>query len=48
MAEQRGDGVEAHASVDRLGGQRVPELVGGDVTDPGLVAEPAQRVRDSQ
>lgn len=35
MAEEGGDGVEAHAPVDGLGGERVAELVSGDVLDPG-------------
>ncbi len=33
VAEERGDGFEAHTPVDRLGGQGVPELVGMDVAD---------------
>jgi hypothetical protein len=48
VAEQRGDGVEAHAPVDRLGGQGVAELVGGDVPDPGFVAELARGGGDPQ
>ena len=35
VAEHRGDRLQAHAAVDRLGGQRVPELVGVDVGQPG-------------
>lgn len=35
MAEQRGDGLQAHAAVDRLGGQCVAQLVRVDVPDPG-------------
>jgi len=35
MAEQGGDGFEAHAAVDGLGGQGVAQLVGVHVTDPG-------------
>jgi len=35
MAEQGGDGFQAHAPVDRLGRQRVPELVRGYMADPG-------------
>jgi hypothetical protein len=35
MAEQRGDGFQAHSAVDRLGGQRVAELVRVDVGQPG-------------
>ena len=34
VAEHRGDGLERHASVDRLGGQGVPELVGVDWESP--------------
>ena len=33
MPEQRGDGLEAHAPVDRLGGERVTQLVGMQVTE---------------
>ena len=36
VAEQRGDGFEAHAAVDGLGGEGVAELVGVDVADAGL------------
>jgi len=35
VTEHRGDRFQAHAAVDRLGGQRVPELVGVDVGQPG-------------
>ena len=35
MPEHRGDRLQAHAAVDGLGGQRVPELVGVDVGQPG-------------
>ncbi len=35
VAEQRGDGLQAHAAVDGLGGQGVPQLVGVDVGQPG-------------
>jgi hypothetical protein len=35
MAEHGGDRFQAHAAVDRLGGQGVPELVGVDVRQPG-------------
>ena len=48
MAEQGGDGVEAHAAVDGLGGQGVAQLVGGDVADPCVGAEPAQCRGDPQ
>jgi hypothetical protein len=43
VAKQCGDGVQAHAAVDcvgGLGGQGVPELVSGDVADSCLVADP--------
>ena len=46
VAEQRSDGIEAHATVDRLGREGMAELMGGDVTDPGFVADAAQRVAD--
>lgn len=35
MAEERSDGLEAHAAVDGLGGEGVAELVGVDVSDAG-------------
>jgi hypothetical protein len=35
VPEQGGDGFEAHGAVDRLGGERVAQLVGVDVTDAG-------------
>ena len=35
MAEQGGDGFQAHAAVDRLGCQSISELVRGDVADAG-------------
>jgi hypothetical protein len=35
VAEHRRDRFQAHAPVDRLGGQSVPELVGVDVRQPG-------------
>jgi hypothetical protein len=35
MTEQRGDGFEAHAAVDGLGGQGVPQTVGVHAVDPG-------------
>ena len=35
MAEERGDGFEAHASVDGLGGEGVAELVGVDCSEAG-------------
>ena len=48
VAEHRGDRLERHASVDRLGGEGMPELVGVDVGEPGcgagLVDEPGDGV----
>jgi hypothetical protein len=35
MAEHRGDGFQAHPSVDRLGGQRMSELVRVDMWEAG-------------
>jgi len=35
MPEHRGDGLQGHAAVDRLGGQGVPQLVGVQVREPG-------------
>ena len=35
VPEQSSDRLEAHAPVDRLGGERVAQLVGMDVADPG-------------
>jgi len=35
MAEEGGDGFQAHPAVDRLGGQGVPQLVGVDVRQAG-------------
>jgi hypothetical protein len=42
MTEHGGDRIQAHAPVDGLGGQGVPQPVGGDVADPGVSAEPVQ------
>lgn len=36
VADLGGDGVEAHAPVDGLGGEGVAEMVGGDVVDAGV------------
>ncbi len=46
MTEQRGDGIEAHASLDGLGGKRVSQLMGSDVADASLVREPMQHAGD--
>ena len=35
MTEHRRDRFEAHPAVDGLGGERVPQLVGMDVPEPG-------------
>jgi hypothetical protein len=45
VAEQGGDGVEAHAAVDRLGGKRVAKLVRGHVADAGLARQAPERPR---
>jgi hypothetical protein len=37
--EQSGDGIEAHAAIHGLGGQGVPQLVGGDAADPGGIGQ---------
>jgi hypothetical protein len=39
VAEQGGDGFEAHPSVDGLGGERVAQLVRMDVTDAGALGD---------
>ncbi len=39
VTEEGGDGFEAHATVDRLGGEGVAELVGVDVADAGVAAD---------
>jgi hypothetical protein len=39
VAEQRGDGLEAHSAVDRLGGQGVPEAVRVDAGDVGRAGD---------
>ena len=46
MAEQGGDRFQAHAAVDRLGGQGVPELVGVDMAQPGGGAGPVDHPGD--
>jgi hypothetical protein len=46
MPEHRGDGLQAHAAVDGLGGQRVSELVGVDVGQPGGGAGPVDHPGD--
>ena len=48
MAEQGRNGVEAHPTVDRLGRQRVAELVRGDMADARFGAEAVQGVGDAQ
>jgi len=37
MSKQGGDRVQAHAAVHRLRGQRMSQLMGGDVADAGRV-----------
>lgn len=39
VTQQRGDGFETHAAVDRLGGECVAQLVGVDVTDAGALGD---------
>jgi hypothetical protein len=46
MAEHRGDGLQAHPAVDRLGGQRMPELMGMDMAQPGGGAGPVDEPGD--
>jgi hypothetical protein len=41
MAEESGDGFQAHAPVDRLSGKSMSELVRGDMPDPGGGRGPA-------
>jgi hypothetical protein len=48
VAEQGGNGVEAHPAVDGLGGQGMAELVRGDVADARFGAEAAQGGGDAQ
>jgi len=47
MAEECGDGIDAHATVDGLSGQRVPELMRSYVADASLVADARERRGDS-
>ena len=46
VAEQGGDGFQAHAAVDRLGGQGVPELVRVDMRQAGGGAGPVDHPGD--
>jgi hypothetical protein len=46
MAEHRGDRLQAHAAVDRLGGQGMPQLVGVEVAQPGGGAGPVDHPGD--
>jgi hypothetical protein len=46
MAEEGGDGLQAHAAVDRLGGQSMPELMRMDVRQPGCGACPVDHPGD--
>jgi hypothetical protein len=43
VAQQRGDCLQGHASVDGLRGQGVPQLVGVDVADAGGGGDRLQR-----
>ena len=47
MSEQSGDRLEAHPAVDRLGGERVAELVRRDVTDAGPLGDSRERAVDA-
>ena len=40
VTQHRGDRLQAHAPVDRLGGQRLPELVRMDMRQPGCRRRP--------
>ena len=46
VAQQGGDGFQAHAAVDRLGGQGVPELMGVDMGQAGGGAGPVDHPGD--
>jgi hypothetical protein len=46
VAEEGGDGFEAHTPVDGLGGEGVAELVGVDVADSGLFGDSADHAGD--
>jgi len=48
VAEERGDRVDAHASVDGLGGEGVSQLVWGDVADAGVGGDSAEGVGDTE
>ena len=47
MAEERGDGFEAHAAIDGLGRESVAELVRVDPADAGVVRDPADHAADA-
>lgn len=46
MPEEGGDCVQAHAAVDGLSGQGVPQLMGGDGADACCVGEMPQGFGD--
>ena len=46
MAEHGGDGLQAHAPVDGLGGQGVAQLVGVEVAEPGPAGHPVEHAGD--
>ncbi|MEZ5297620.1 MAG: hypothetical protein R2697_15500 [Ilumatobacteraceae bacterium] len=46
VAQHRSDRFEAHAAVDGLGRERVTELMGVDVADPGCFRDPVQDAGD--
>ena len=46
MPEQGGNGLEAHAPIDRLGGESVAELMGMDVADTGPLGHPLDIAMD--
>jgi hypothetical protein len=48
VPEQGCDGLEAHAPVDRLGRERVAQLVGVDVADTGALGEPMSLPKGSK
>jgi hypothetical protein len=46
VPEEGGYGLEAHASVDHSGGQRVTQLMGVDMTDAGPFGHPLDVAMD--
>jgi hypothetical protein len=47
VAERRGDGLQPHAAVDGLGGQRVPQPVGVNAGDACRAGDPADDAGDA-